>query len=90
MTRQEHIDDVINNKIRPLLMEASDIIEAQKPGDKIPVTQLAKIVAERHGTTGPALYNLIRMIIDDYPNRRFKRGAHGGVEYPLPETVKGE
>lgn len=90
MTRDEHIESVWNDKIRPLLAEASDIIEALKPGEKIPATELARIIAERHGMTGPQLYPTLKFMIDGYPNRVVKRGAHGGIENPLPSNKQGE
>lgn len=83
MNRDEHIDNVWLTKIRPLLMEASDMIEALKPGEKIPATELAKQVAACHGMTGPQFYPLLTYIIKGYPNRVIKRGAHGGIENPL-------
>ena len=86
MNRDEHIDSVLNDKIRPLLEEASDVIEALKPGEKIPATELAKLIAERHGMTGPQLYPTLIFMIKGYPNRVVKRGAHGGIENPLPAT----
>lgn len=87
MNRDQHIDEVLNNKIRPLLEEAADVIEALKPGEKIPATELAKQVAERHGMTGPQLYPTLKFMFDGYPNRRIKRGAHGGIENPLPDDA---
>jgi hypothetical protein len=84
MNRDEHIDNVLNSKIRPLLEEASDVIEALKPGEKIPATELAKVIAERHGMTGPQLYPVLIMMFKDYPGVEIKRGAHGGIYRPLP------
>ena len=85
MNRDQHIDNVLNSKIRPLLEEAANIIEALKPGEKIPATELAKRVAANHGMTGPQLYPTLKFMIDGYPNRIVKRGAHGGIENPLPK-----
>lgn len=87
MNRDEHIETVWLTKIRPLLMEASDVIEALKPGEKIPATELARIIAENHGMTGPQFYPTLKFMIDGYPNRKVKRGAHGGIENPLPEET---
>lgn len=86
MNRDQHINDVLNAKIRPLLQEASDIIEALKPGEKIPATELAKQIAEKHGMTGPTLYPVLKMMFDGYPGVEIKRGAHGGISRPVPKS----
>jgi hypothetical protein len=87
MNRDQHMDSVWNDKIRPLLLEASDIIEALKPGEKIPATELARIIAERHGMTGPQLYPVLVFLFRDYPGVEVKRGAHGGISRPLVPKV---
>lgn len=83
---QQHIDMVLSTKIRPLLEEAAQMIEDLKPGEKVPATKLAAIVAERHGLTGPQLYPTLKMMFDNFPERKISRGAHGGIENPLPEV----
>lgn len=80
MNRDQHIDNVLATRIRPLMEEASNIIEALKPGEKIPATELARRIAEMHGMTGPQLYPVLRMMFDSYPNVKISRGAKGGIE----------
>lgn len=85
-TKDQHIANVLENRIRPLLEEAAEVIEALKPGEKIPATELAKFIAERHGMTGPQLYPTLKFMFDGYPNRIIKRGSRGGIENPLVKT----
>lgn len=80
MNRDEHIDSVFANRIRPLMEEASDILEALKPGEKIPATELAKQVAEKHGMTGPQLYPTLLFLFEGYPRVKRSRGSRGGLE----------
>lgn len=80
MNSNQHIDNVLANKIRPLMQEASDILEALKVGEKIPATELARQIAERHGMTGPSLYPVLLFLFDEYPNFKRSRGAKGGLE----------
>jgi hypothetical protein len=79
MNKEEHIDHVLTTRFRPLLLEAAEIIEALKPGEKIPATQLAKMIAERHDMTGPAWYPMLRMMLDGYPGVEVRAGAKGGI-----------
>jgi hypothetical protein len=83
----QHIDMVLATKIRPLLEEAAQMIEDLKPGEKVPATKLAAMVAERHGLTGPQLYPTLKMMFDNFPEVKVSRGAHGGIE-KLPTEVK--
>lgn len=83
MDRNQHLNEVLNNKIRPLLEEAADVIDALEPGEKIPATELAKQVAERHGMTGPQFYPTLLFMVRDYPGVEVKRGAKGGIYKPL-------
>jgi hypothetical protein len=78
--RHQHIDDVLTNGIRPLMQDASDILEALKPGERMPATELAKRVAEKHGTTGAAIYPVLLFLFNGYPNFKKSRGARGGLE----------
>src|ERR1700676_914408 len=80
----QHIENSID-KVRVILTKAAERIEAIKPGDKIPATQLANDLAKDYDTTGPALYPLLKMMINkDYPGIEVRRGAHGGCYRPLP------
>lgn len=89
MDRNQHIDNVLANKIRPLMEEAADILEALKPGEKIPATELARQVAERHGSTGPSLYPTLKFLFEGYPNIDVKRGAKGGlIKLPKNDDTK--
>lgn len=86
---QEHIDAALND-VRGLFMKAVDRIEAIKPGEKIPATQLAEDLAKERGMTGPQLYPTLKVLLDNYPGVVIRRGAHGGIFRPLPEPVKVE
>ena len=78
--RYQHIDTVLATRIRSLMVEASDIIQALKVGEKIPATVLSKLVAEKHGMTGPQLYPTIRFMFGDYPGVSISAGAQGGIK----------
>jgi hypothetical protein len=91
---KDHIDNSLS-KVRVFFEEASEIIDAIKPGEKIPATVLAAQIAEKHGLTGPALYPVLKFLFDGYPGITVKRGAQGGLARPAPvksepESVKGE
>ena len=80
-----HIESSIA-KIRSIFDEASQLIENLKPGEKMPATALAKVIAEKRGMTGPQLYPTLLFLLKDYPGVEIKRGAHGGICKPLLET----
>jgi len=86
MNKDQHIDMVLNNKLRPLLEEAAEVIEALQPGEKIAATELAKQIAEKHGMTGPALYPTLLFLIKGYPGVEVKKGARGGIHRPLTKS----
>jgi hypothetical protein len=83
-----HID-ISLAKIRALFEETSEVIEALKPGEKIPATKLAQQIAERHGMTGPGLYPVLKFLFEGYPGFEVKRGAQGGI-CRLPVETKEE
>jgi hypothetical protein len=77
-------------KIRVLFEETSQVIDALKPGEKIPATKLAQQIAERHGMTGATLYPTLLFMIKDYPGVEIRRGAQGGIVKLPVETIKPE
>lgn len=78
-----HIDEALA-QVRALFMKAATRIEAIKPGEKIPATQLAEDLAKEQGMTGPQLYTTIKhYLLDGYPGVDIRRGAHGGI-FRLP------
>jgi hypothetical protein len=77
--------DLSLDKVRAIFEKASTIIEAIPKGQKIPATTLAENLAKDIGMTGPQLYPTLKILIDDYPNRIIKRGAHGGIYNPTDE-----
>ena len=86
----QHIEDSLA-KIRTIYQKAYDRIEALKPGEKIPATQLAEEIAKEHGMTGPQLYPTLKFLFDGYPGVDIRKGAHGGifkVEPPKTEAAK--
>lgn len=74
----QHIEEAING-VRALYLKAAARIEAIKPGEKIPATQLANELALEHGMAGPALYPVLKMLLANYPGVEIKRGATGGI-----------
>jgi hypothetical protein len=78
--RHQHIDTVLSTRIAPLLSEASDVINSLKVGEKIPATSLAKLIAERHGLTGPSFYPILKVMFANYPGVVISAGAQGGIK----------
>lgn len=88
MFNSDHIEVSIA-KIRSIFERASERIEALKPGEKIPATQLAETIGSDFGLTGPQLYPTLRFLFDGYPGILVRRGAHGGLIKPdLTQTGK--
>ncbi|HEY5267566.1 MAG TPA: hypothetical protein VII94_00325 [Candidatus Saccharimonadales bacterium] len=86
---EQHINDVLD-KVRTLLVAAATRIEAIKPGEKIPATDLAKELGRERGMTGPQLYPILKFAeyLDEYPGVIIRKGARGGIYRPLPgETL---
>jgi hypothetical protein len=89
----QHIEKSLN-EVRALFTKAATRIEALKPGEKVPATQLAEDLAKEQGTTGPALYPLLKTLFNGYPGVNIRRGAHGGLiklapgEVPTAQDVK--
>jgi len=78
-----HIEEALG-EVRTLFMKAATRIEALKPGEKIPATQLAEDLAKEQGMTGPQLYTTLKhYLFEGYPGVEIRRGAHGGI-YRLP------
>lgn len=67
------------DKIRVIFQKASARIEALKPGEKIPATELAKQLAPDLNMSGSQLYPTLLFLIKDYPGVQVKKGAHGGI-----------
>jgi hypothetical protein len=82
----EHIEAALT-EVRALFMKAATRIEAIKPGEKIPATQLADDLAKEQGQTGPQLYPTLKILTDGYPGVVIRRGAHGGIYRPLPTAA---
>ena len=76
-----HIESAVD-AVRALYLKAATRIEAIKPGEKIPATQLANELAVEQGITGPALYPVLKMLLVNYPGVEIKRGATGGIYKP--------
>ena len=82
----EHIEAALS-EVRALYMKAATRIEAIPPGGKTPATQLAEELAKEQGMTGPQLYPTLKIMLDNYPGVKIRRGAHGGIYRPLPEAA---
>jgi len=85
----KHIEDSLN-EVRNLFTKAAVRIEAIKPGDKIPATELAKELAKEQGMTGPQLYPQLQTLFKGYPGILVRKGAHGGLYRPLPSSPVNE
>lgn len=72
--------DVALGKVRDLYVRTSEEIEKMQPGEKIAATKLAQTIAAEIGTTGPAIYPVLKILFDNYPGITFKKGAQGGLE----------
>lgn len=86
-----HIEEALN-EVRALFLKAATRIEAIKPGEKIPATQLAEELAKEQSPdmTGPQLYPTLKILLDKYPGVDIRRGAHGGIYRLLPGEVPGQ
>jgi hypothetical protein len=73
----QHIETSLA-KIRTIFEAAVKHIDAIKPGEKLPATTLAEMVAEEFGITG-GLYPTLKFLITDYPGVDVRRGARGGI-----------
>ena len=80
-TSTDHVDASLA-KIRVIFEKASARIEALKPGEKVPATELAKELGKEYGMSGPQLYPVLKFLLDGYPGVEIKRGAHGGIIRP--------
>jgi len=89
MHNEEQVSRTLS-KIRPFLEKASARIEAIKPGEKIPATELAEELANEIGMTGPQLYPTLKFLFDGYPGVDVRKGAHGGIYKLLPGEVPGQ
>ena len=74
----EHVEHALN-EIRTMYLRAATRIEALKPGEKIPATELANELAKEQGMTGAQLYPVLRTLLEGYPGVDIRRGAHGGI-----------
>lgn len=80
-----HLDQVVED-VRQLFLKAALRIEAIKPGEKIPATQLAEDLGKEYGKTGPQLYPILLLLIKNYPGVVVRKGAHGGICREIPTT----
>lgn len=81
-----HVEQSIN-EVRSLYLKAATRIEAIKPGEKIPATQLAEDLAKEYGKTGPQIYPILLLLIKNYPGVVVRKGAHGGICRELPAAT---
>lgn len=77
-TAQDHVEVAVD-RVRNLYLKAVARIEALRPGEKVPATELAKELAAEVGMTGPQLYPTLKFLFDGYPGVEIKKGAHGGI-----------
>lgn len=90
MVNNQHLENALA-KIRPIFEKAVERIDALKPGEKVPATELAAdlardiIQADGKPMTGPQLYPTLKFLFEGYPGVAVRKGAHGGIiKLPLP------
>lgn len=76
---EEQVNLALNN-IRFIFEDASSIIENLKAGEKITVTKLSDILAEKYNTKGTYLYHTLKFLFANYPGINKTAGAHGGIK----------
>lgn len=81
---KQHVD-VKTEKVRVIFEKAREVIDALPRGQKIPATTLAENLGKDLGMTGPQLYPILKVLLEDYPDRLIKRGAQGGIYNPTDE-----
>lgn len=79
MDSKQHIENVLNTKIREIFEKAATRIDELLPGEKVAATTLAEDIAKGYGMTGPQLYSTLKFLFDGYPGVAVRRGAHGGI-----------
>ncbi len=86
-----HLEKALD-EVRALFLKAVTRIEAIKPGEKIPATQLAEELAKEQSPdmTGPQLYPTLKILLEGYPGVDIRRGAHGGIYRLQPGEVPGQ
>jgi hypothetical protein len=88
MDSKQHIELVLNQRLRPIFEKAAAKIDSLRPGEKVPATELAKELGKEIGMTGPQLYPTLLFLFKDFPGIEIKRGAHGGLcKLPTTKTV---
>jgi hypothetical protein len=75
----DHVNKSLDD-IRLIFDKASSIIEGLKPGEKIPATKLADLVASNFDMTGIYLYHTLKFLLKNYPGVKISAGRHGGIE----------
>jgi hypothetical protein len=75
---EDHIEKTLD-AVRTIYKQTADIIATLKSGEKIATTELATQVAKNYGKTGPQMYPIILMVVNEFPGTTRKRGVKGGV-----------
>lgn len=76
---EEQVSLALRN-IRLIFEDASSIIENLEQGEKITVTKLSDILAEKYNTKGTYLYHTLKFLFENYPGISKTAGAHGGIK----------
>ena len=82
-----HFDNAMAT-VQNLFTKVITRIAAIKPGETLPATKMSAELAAEIGTTGPALYPTLKILIDKFPGVEIRKGAHGGIYRPLPNEKK--
>lgn len=83
---ENHIDESLL-KIRKIFEAAAEKIEAIELDKRLPATELAKDLGEQFNLEGPQIYPTIKFLLENYPNIKIKRGAHGGI-HRISENIE--
>jgi|688.fasta_scaffold1678876_1 hypothetical protein len=78
MNSEEHIEKSLL-EIKEIFKLAAKHIDELKPGERIPATELARLVGSEFLKTGSEVYPILLFLFKDYPNTKIQKGAYGGI-----------
>lgn len=78
MSSSEHINNSLE-EIKKIFELAASYIDKLEPGQRIPATELARLVGSEFLKTGQEVYPILLFLIKDYPGTKIQKGAYGGI-----------
>jgi len=78
LSSSEHVDKSLE-EIRKIFELAASHIDKLEPGQRIPATELARLVGSEFLKTGQEVYPILLFLIKDYPGTKIQKGAYGGI-----------